>query len=103
MADEVPALKLDSSRITMMFGSLRAGLQAPSTAIGTGSTTRSAASIQPDRISCDTAFTPERMKLEMWLSPWNGSWPCSGFDQDMLLIRAKHPPIPANEVDRETR
>jgi hypothetical protein len=36
------------------------------------------ASIHPVELNRDTATTPERARLEIWLTPWNGSQGCSG-------------------------
>ena len=61
------------------------------------------ASIQPVEVRCDTATTPDRARLEMWLMPWNGSQGCSGFASAMAEIDTAQKASSASEIFRLTR
>src|SRR5262245_37917153 len=107
--------KLDSSSIMMMCGRLTF----VSHSAGGGSTTGAAAcaprasgsegcdsgsaSIQPVEERRDTATTPERARLETWLTPWNGSQGCSGTAIAMAEIATVANASSASETLRLTR
>src|SRR4051812_21395129 len=90
--------KLDSSSIMMMCGRLMVVSQSAEgrsavvveacapRASGSGGCAGGSASIQPVEERRDTETTPERARLEMWLTPWNGSQGCSGFAIAMAEI-----------------
>src|SRR5262245_29689035 len=81
--------KLDSSSIMMTCGCLTDASQSAGgerddveacapRASGSEGCAGGSASIHPVDVRRDTATTPDRERLEMWLTPWNGSQGCSG-------------------------
>src|SRR5262249_22202755 len=83
--------KLDSSSTMMMCGGLLAGRQVSPERGFRRSAAAASASKKPRPISSDTATTPERAKLEMWVTPENG-W--QGSSGTMLAS----PAMPASET-----
>ena len=58
------------------------------------------ASIQPVAVRCETATTPERARLEMWLTPWNGSHGFSGLAADITTMPSTQAPAQPSAVRR---
>ena len=61
------------------------------------------ASIHPVEVRRDTATTPDRDRLEMWLTPWNGSQGCSGTAIAIAEIATAAKASSASEILRLTR
>src|SRR5947207_6890382 len=107
--------KLDSSSIMMTCGRLTLVSQSEGGASITGAAACAprasgragcdggSASIQPVEERRDTATTPERARLEMWLTPWNGSQGCSGTAIAIAEIETVAKASSASETLRLTR
>src|SRR5690242_10692953 len=94
--------KLDSSSTRTMWGSRAAGWQSCAAAGKAGAVPGAAASMKPCVAYSTVAITPERMKFETWLFPWNGSNGCSGTASESADTTARHTAAPTSDVRRRT-
>src|SRR5262245_49021202 len=106
--------KLDSSSIMMTCGRVTDASQSAGgarddleacapRASGSEGCAGGSASIHPVDVRRDTATTPDRERLEMWLTPWNGSQGCSGTAIAMAEIATAAKASSASDTFRLTR
>src|SRR5262245_64890436 len=106
--------KLDSSSIMMTCGRVTDASQSAGgarddleacapRASGSEGWAGGSASIHPVDVRRDTATTPDRERLETWLTPWNGSQGCSGTAIAMAEIATVANASSASETLRLTR